>query len=120
MGQLQNNQRKGRAIKIKFSATFFKQEIYKNISKLNGNKNWEGIIVSDVLMQEEQSQRRDLRCIAVYVKSIDIDAKVRRDKLIIDEKHDDVDSLPHKLCIVCVCMYVCMYVFTSCLKPQGQ
>ena len=86
MGQLQNNQRKGRAIKIKFSATFFKQEIYKNISKLKGNNNWEGIIVSDVLMQEEQSQRRDLRCIAAYAKSIDIDAKVKGDKLIIDEK----------------------------------
>ena len=86
MGQLQNNQRKGRAIKIKFSATFFKQEIYKNISKLKGNTNWEGIIVSDVLMQEEQSQRRDLRCIAAYAKSIDIDAKVKGDKLIIDEK----------------------------------
>ena len=86
MGQLQNNRRKGRAIKIKFSATFFKQEIYKNISKLKGNKNWEGIIVSDVLMQEEQSQRQDLRCIAAYAKSIDIDAKVKGDKLIIDEK----------------------------------
>ena len=100
MGQLQNNQRRGRSIKIKFSATYFKQELYQNITKLKGNKSWEGIIVSDVLTQEEQEQRRDLRCIVAYAKSQSIDAKIKGDKLIIDEKvfkHEDLDSLPYDL-----------------------
>ena len=52
--QLQNNQKRGRSIKVKFSASFFKQEINKNISKLKGNQSWEGVIISDVLSQQEQ------------------------------------------------------------------
>ena len=37
MGQLQNNPKRGRAIKVKFSATYFKQEICKNIVKLKAH-----------------------------------------------------------------------------------
>ena len=100
MGQLQNNQNKGRAIKIKFSATYIKQEIYKNIHKLKGNKDWAGVVISDVLSQQEQDQRRDLRCLAAFARSQDIQAKVKGDKLVIDEKvyrYDDIDELPHGL-----------------------
>ena len=100
MGQLQNNQKKGRSIKIKFSASYIKPEIYKNIHKLKGNQGWEGVVISDVLSQQEQDQRRDLRCLAAYARSQDIEAKVKGDKLVIDEKvyrYEDIDELPHGL-----------------------
>ena len=98
MGQIQNNQKRGRSIKVKFSASYFKQD--RNISKLKGNQRWEGIIISDVLSQQEQEQRRDLRCIVAFAKSQGIEAKVKGDRLIIDEKvykHEDLDELPHGL-----------------------
>ena len=100
LGQLQDKQKRGRTIKVKLSASYIKQEIYKNINKLKGNRSWEGVIISDVLSQQEQEQRRDLRCLAAFARSHDIEAKVKGDKLVIDGKtykYDDIDELPYEL-----------------------
>ena len=49
---------------------------------------------------EEQSKRRDLRCLHAYARSNDIDSKLKGDSLIVDGvryKHEDIGRLPHSL-----------------------
>ena len=53
-----------------------------------------------MLSQQEQDQRRDLRCLAAFARSQDIEAKVKGGKLVIDDKvikFEDIDELPHGL-----------------------
>ena len=81
---------------FKHSASYFKKEIGTNIDKLKNNQSWAGIVISDVLSQQEIEQRRDLGCIVAFAKPQVINAKKKRDKLISDEKvykHEDLDEL---------------------------
>ena len=101
MGQLQNNPKRGRAIKVKFSATYFKQEICKNVVK-RVIKAGKGYISRMSGHNMSNRSKEEIFAISRFAKSKDIDVKVKGDKLIIDEKvfkHEDLDDLPHRLSI---------------------
>ena len=97
LGPMGRKGRKPRPILVKFSSYFYKQEIFKNISKLKDNQKWKGTIIQDDLPQEEIARRRDLRCLSALAKEKGHTSSVRGGSLIINDQrygYRDLSKLP--------------------------
>ena len=97
LGPIGGKGKKPRPILVKFSSYFYKQEVFKNISKLHKQEKWRGTFVQDDLPQEEIAQHRDLRCLSALAKEKGHASSVRGSALIINEQrysYRDIDKLP--------------------------
>ena len=100
IGTLKNGVARPRTIKIQFSNSALKGEIFKNINKLRKLENWKGVHLNDALSPKELQQVKDLRCIFAAGKAQGLDIKLRGSVLIIDGMrltYKDIDHLPYGL-----------------------
>ena len=89
-----------RSIKITFTNSNIKGEIFRNIDKLKDLVSWKGVRLSDAISPLEQSHQRDLRCIYAAAKTQNLNVKLRGSTIIIDDikyTYKDIDTLPHGL-----------------------
>ena len=84
LGQVNDKSTRPRSIKVQFVSNKFKYDIYKNIQKLKGKEQLQGVHISDAVSQDEQEKRRDMRCIFAVGKARSIDIKLRGSNIIID------------------------------------
>ena len=85
-----------------FSTNNFKYEIFKNIKKLKGKEQWQGVHIADSVTIKEQERRRDTRCIYAAGKARGVDVKLKGSSIIIDGvkfSHKDIHALPKGLSI---------------------
>ena len=68
LGPIGGKGKKPRPILVKFSSNYYKQEVFKNIAKLQNQDKWRGTFIQDDLPQEEIAQRRDLRCLPALAR----------------------------------------------------
>ena len=102
LGPVNEKSTRPRSIKVQFVSNKFKYDIYKNIQKLKGKEQWQGVHISDAVSQDEQEKRRDMRCIFAVGKARSIDIKLRGSNIIIDGikyGHSDINDLPKGLSI---------------------
>ena len=100
LGALKTGITRPRTIKVQFSNSSLKGEIFKNISKLKKNDNWKGVHLNDALSPKELQQSKDLRCIFAAGKAQGLDIKLRGNVLFIDGirlTYRDIDNLPYGL-----------------------
>ena len=64
----------------------FKKNIYEKIANLRGNKDWEGIRITDDLTNEQKATERDLRGLAKLAKDEGYTAKVKGRTLVVNNK----------------------------------
>ena len=89
--------RRPRNILVKFNSTFWKQELFKNISKAKENEKWNGVHVQDDLPQEVLEQRRELRCLAALAREKGHRVTIKDGAIVIDDIwyiYSDIDNLP--------------------------
>ena len=89
-----------RPVKVKFSSTLSKQELFKNIAKLKDSEKWKKIGISDDLSEDKLSKQRDLRALAALARAKGQSAQQRGDFLILNEQefsYKDIDDLPFDL-----------------------
>ena len=102
LGPVNDKSTRPRSIKVRFVSNKFKYDIYKNIQKLKGKEQWQGVHISDAVSQDEQEKRRDMRCIFAVGKARRIDIKLRGSNIISDGikyGHSDINDLPKGLSI---------------------
>ena len=75
-----------RHILIRFTSPFWKQEVFRNISKAKDCPKWAGAHVQDDLPQEVIEQQRDVRCLAALAKERGHLASLRGGCLVIDDQ----------------------------------
>ena len=100
LGPIRTGVSRPRSIKIIFTSTSTKGEIFKNIDKLKDQDAWKGVRLSDAISPMEQNQQRDLRCIYAAAKAQKLNVKLRGSTIIFDDikySYKDIDSLPHGL-----------------------
>ena len=102
LGPINDKATRPRTIRVQFSNTHFKYDIFKNIQKLKGKDTWKGIHISDTVSPEEQDKRRDMRCIFAVGKAKGVNVKLKGSNIIIDAVkfgHSDIYNLPKGLSI---------------------
>ena len=100
LGALKTGISRPRTIKIQFSNTSMKGEIYRNINKLKTNESWKGVHLNDALSPKELQQVKDLRCIFAAGKAQGLDIKLKGNILVIDGirlTYKDINNLPYGL-----------------------
>ena len=100
LGPLKTGISRPRTVKVQFSNSKVKGDIFRNIGKLKNNQKWKGVHLNDALTPTEQKQAKDLRCIYAAGRAQGIDIKLRGNTLIIDGirlTHKDIDNLPYGL-----------------------
>ena len=100
IGAVKTGVSRPRTIRIQFSNTSLKGEIFKNISNLKKKEGWKGVHLNDALSPKELQQAKDLRCIFAAGKAQGLDIKLRGNVLIIDGlrlTYKDIDHLPYGL-----------------------
>ena len=100
LGPIRNGTARPRSIKVIFTSSNTKGDIFKNIDKLQRKDAWKGVRLSDAISPQEQSQQRDLRCIYAAAKAQGLNVKLRGSSIIIDEikfSYKDINALPHGL-----------------------
>ena len=100
LGPVRTGISRPRSIKVIFTTTSTKGEIFKNIDKLKDLEAWKGIRLSDAISPIEQSQQRDLRCIYAVAKAQKLNVKLRGSTIIFDDikyTYKDIDALPRGL-----------------------
>ena len=97
LGAISENSRRPRNNLVRFVSPFWKQEVFRNISKAKDSNKWTGIHVQDDLSQEVIEQRRDLRCLAALAKEKGHRVSLRGRALVIAEQRygfNDIDKMP--------------------------
>ena len=100
LGPIKSGISRPRSIKVHFTKSSTKGEIFRNIEKLQQIPKWKGIRLSDSLSPIEQRQQCDLRCIFAAAKTKGINTKLRGNTIIIDDikyTYKDINNLPHDL-----------------------
>ena len=100
LGALKTGVARPRTIKVQFSSSKIKAEIFKNIGKPKKNTAWKGVHLSDAMTPLEQRQAKDLWCIYAVGKSKGLDIKLRGNIVIIDGirfSYNDIGNLPYDL-----------------------
>ena len=89
-----------RPIFVSFPYMRLKHKVLRNAYKLKEIEECKYTYLSDDLSQEQQSKRRDLRCLNAYAKSMNIDSKYKGDAIVVDGvryTHVDIGTLPHDI-----------------------
>ena len=100
LGTLKNGIARPRTIKVQFTTTATKGEIFKNIGKLKKNDAWKGVHLNDALSPKEQLQVKDLRCVYAVGRARGLDIKLKGNILVIDGikfTYNEIDNLPYEL-----------------------
>ena len=100
MGQKKQMTQRSRPIFVSFLYIRLKHKVLRNAYKLKDKQERKNTYLSDDLTSDQQTKRRDLRCLHAYAKSMQIDSKLRGDAIIIDGvryAHDNIDKLPHEI-----------------------
>ena len=100
MGQKKQTTTRPRPIFVSFPYLRLKSMVLRNAYKLKELEGRKHTYLTDDMTPEEQSKRRDLRCLHAYARSIEVDSKLKGDSIIIDGvrfKHGDINKLPHEL-----------------------
>ena len=100
MGQRKQTTGRPRPIFVVFPYIRLKNQVLRNAYKLKNNPDRKYTYLADDITPEQQSKRRDLRCLHAYAKSMGLDTKLRSDTILVDGKrytHDDIDKLPHEI-----------------------
>ena len=100
MGPKKQTMHRPRPIFVSFPYTRLKRLVLRNAYKLKNMQERKYTYLSDDLTPDQQSQRRDLRCLNAYARSMQIDSKLRGNAIIIDGTrytHADIGKLPHEI-----------------------
>ena len=100
MGQRKQTTGRPRPIFVAFPYMRLKNQVLRNAYKLKDNQGRKFTYLSEDITPEQQTKRRDLRCLHTYAKSAGLDSKLRSDSIIVDCKrytHDDIDKLPDEI-----------------------
>ena len=100
MGQRKQTTGRPRPIFIAFPYIRLKSKVLRNAYKLKNNPERKFTYLSEDITPEQQSKRRDLRCLHAYAKSMGVDSKLRSDTIIVDGisfSHADIGRLPHEI-----------------------
>ena len=84
MGQRKQTTQRPRPIFVSFPYIRLKNMVLRNAYKLKNKEERKHTYLSEDLTPEQQSARRDLRCLHAYARSMEIDSKLRGDTIIID------------------------------------
>ena len=100
LGAVKTGISRPRTIRIQFTNTSRKGEIFNNISKLKKNDKWKGVHLNNALSPKELQQAKDLPCIFAAGKAQGLDIKLRGSALVIDGfrlTYKDIENLPYGL-----------------------
>ena len=100
LGALKTGVARPRTIKVQFSNSKTKAEIFKNIAKIKNIVAWKGVHLSDAMTPLELRQAKDLRCVYAVGRAKGLDIKLRGNILVIDGikfGHKDIANLPYEL-----------------------
>ena len=100
VGPEPKSQNYARQIKVKFTSTLSKQDLFQNIAKLKNSDKWKKIGINDDLSEVKLSKQRDLRSLAVLARVKGQTAQQQGDFLIINEQkfmYKDINNLPFDL-----------------------
>ena len=100
MGPNKQTATRPRPILVIFPYLRMKSCVFRNAYKLKTIESRKNTYLSDDMSPEQQSQRRDLRCLHALARSKGIDSKLRGDTIVIENvsyNHGEIGCLPHDL-----------------------